>query len=83
MTGRTTMGERLDRVVEAVLGLDPGSFSDTDSPETLETWDSIRHIQLIMAVEAEFGVELSAEEIGEMNSIGRIRTRVEEGSGPG
>lgn len=80
MSGAFTTDERLARIVAAVLDVEAGSLSDEDSPETVESWDSIQHIQLIIAIEAEFGIQFSAEEIGELNSIGRLRRRVEEGT---
>ena len=80
MSGASTTDERLARIVAAVLDVEAGSLSDEDSPETVESWDSIHHIQLIIAIEAEFGIQFSAEEIGELNSIGRLRRRIEEGT---
>lgn len=80
MSGASAVDARLARIVAAVLDVDEASVSDGDSPETLETWDSIHHIQLVIAIEAEFGIQFSAEEIGELNSVGRLRQRIEEGT---
>jgi acyl carrier protein len=39
-----------------------------------ETWDSFAHLELIMAIEGEFEVSLSADEIAGMTSFAAIRT---------
>ena len=67
---------RLRQIVASVLGVSARDLSDSDSPETLQSWDSVSHIQLVVALEAEFGIEFSPEEIVELNSIGEIRERI-------
>lgn len=33
-------------------------------------WDSLNHISLVVAIEAEFGVELTAEELATLRNVG-------------
>lgn len=42
------------------------------SKESLELWDSINHISLIVEIEAEFNVSFYPEEIYEIKSFGDI-----------
>ena len=42
------------------------------SPQTIESWDSIQHLNLVLALEEKFGLQLSPEEIQEMNSIAQV-----------
>jgi acyl carrier protein len=44
----------------------------------IEDWDSLNHIKLIVAIENHFNIEFSAEEIREINSIGKICEIVSE-----
>lgn len=46
--------------------------------EDMEEWDSIAHIQLIFEIEEVFGMQFEAEEIGMLNSIGKIVECVEK-----
>ena len=39
-----------------------------------ESWDSFAHLELVMAIESEFAVNLSAEDIAGMTSFTAIRT---------
>jgi acyl carrier protein len=50
----------------------------TDStPETIESWDSIQHLNLVLTLEEKFDVQLSPEEIEQMRDIGRITKLIE------
>ena len=39
-------------------------------------WDSLTHMNLIVAIEGELGIELSGDDIAEMTSFNAIRTAV-------
>jgi acyl carrier protein len=57
----------------AVLGIDELSLSDESSPDTIATWDSLNHLNIILAVEQEFGIEFSPDDVMNMVNVGRIR----------
>ncbi|MGX9965220.1 acyl carrier protein [Roseomonas sp. F4] len=42
--------------------------AETATPETLGTWDSLRHMNLIAALEDEFGVEFEPDDVMGLNS---------------
>jgi acyl carrier protein len=52
--------------------LDVDSVSDDDSVQTIKSWDSLRHLNLIVALEEHFGINFEPEEIPELNSVRRI-----------
>ena len=61
--------EKVFKVVSQVMGVPIGELNDDSSPDTIEVWDSIKHMNLILALEEEFNVEFSEENILEMLSI--------------
>ena len=61
-----------------LFGVPKERISPASTPETIETWDSIQHLSLVLALEEKFGVQISPEEIEEMKSIAAI-TKVIEG----
>ena len=65
--------DRLAQAVAEVLDVTPETLSEESSPATIPSWDSLGHLNLIIALEQEFGVRLSAEDILTMRSIGSIR----------
>lgn len=73
---------QLRNVVGAVLDTDPAQLDDSTSPKTLAAWDSVTHIQLVLAVEAEFGVQFDADEIADLASYGALKRAVERLRGP-
>ena len=71
--------DRVQAVFRAVLGPEVRDLSDSDTPETIDGWDSANHLGLIMALEAEFDVEFDVDEIAELTTVGAIRSRLQLG----
>jgi acyl carrier protein len=64
---------RVEEVVARVFGADPGSLNATSSPESVEGWDSMGHLNLVAALEKEFEVSIDIGDAMEMVSVRRIR----------
>jgi acyl carrier protein len=65
--------DRLRKTVAEVLGVNPYLLSEESSPSTVSSWDSLGHLNLVIALEEEFEVNLSAEEVLVMRNMGSIR----------
>jgi len=65
--------DRLYQVVESTFGVSATALSEESSPITVDAWDSLNHLNLVMAIESEFGVSLSAEEIIAMRNLALVR----------
>ena len=52
--------QRLQAIFRAVLELPPGSDPTASTQGQTATWDSMAHVSLMAAVEAEFGVTIDA-----------------------
>jgi acyl carrier protein len=63
---------RVRRVVADVLSLSPEEVSPQSSPETIQLWDSVGHLNLVLALEQEFKVYFSPEQMQEMTSVASI-----------
>jgi len=59
-------------IVADVLRVPESRITPGSSPENVETWDSPRHLSLVLAFEQEFGMELDPEEIDQMDRVERI-----------
>jgi acyl carrier protein len=64
---------RLSELVADILRLPPDAVTDALTIAETENWDSLAHIELVAALESEFSVELSADDIVEMITYARIR----------
>lgn len=71
------MSERLERIFREVF--DDGSLrlSPEISPETFPAWDSLSHVRLIMALEAEFDTKFTTDEVIEADSAASIQALLE------
>lgn len=66
------MHERLRRVFAEVFELDPSSIPDDASNENLPEWDSLRQLELMLALELEYGVRMPTEAMIDLQSAQSI-----------
>ena len=71
------MGDLIKNIMAQVFQVDAASIDASTSPESVERWDSLKHMQLIMALEDEFGIEFPDEVIPELLSYPAIVAQVE------
>ncbi len=69
---RNSLEATVRKVMGDVLGLAPNAISEGTSMDSIGTWDSLAHINLMTALEQEFGIALEIEEIESMRSFARI-----------
>lgn len=66
------MKERLIAVMSAVLEVPSEKIHETLKQEELPEWDSFHHLNLIMALEEEFVVRFSDDEVVKMTGFESI-----------
>lgn len=57
------------KIVSQVMNVPVEQFNEDSSPDTVENWDSLQHMNLILSLEEEFNITFSDEEIVEMLSV--------------
>lgn len=60
--------DRLRNVIATVLNVHPALIGPDSSSDTIESWDSLRHMNLVLALEEEFGVSLPDEDAANATS---------------
>ncbi len=73
-SGSNGNGARLYDVMASVLGVAPADLTDASSPDTVDAWDSLNHLNIVMALESEFSIELSPTDLFNMGDVAKIRT---------
>ena len=58
--------DRLKNVMSSVFGIPNNDIQDDASPDTIDSWDSLKHMNLIVALEEEFETEFGDHDIIEM-----------------
>jgi acyl carrier protein len=73
--------EKVRAIAADILQVKSGALSPESSPASIDTWDSVHHLNLVLALEESFGFEFSPEEMDRMKSIGQIAGIVESKTG--
>lgn len=63
------MEDKLKLIFARLFSLDPASVTAESSPKTIKNWDSLAHINLVVSVEEEFGVQFSDDEIPKLTDF--------------
>jgi acyl carrier protein len=59
-----------------LFGVDTTVLRAETSPEQIEKWDSVQHLNLVLALESKYGIEFEPEEMERMKNLGEIATLV-------
>jgi acyl carrier protein len=76
MTPQDTL-HRLSRIVSETLDLDDFTLQPWMTAADVDGWDSLTNVQIVVAIEKEFGVRFSTGDIATMRSVADLvdRTR--------
>jgi acyl carrier protein len=72
-TGPAASSALVDQVREVaadVFGVEAASLSASSSPESVEAWDSVMHLNLVLALEQRFNIALPPEAIEKIKTLG-------------
>ncbi len=67
------ISEKLTKVFREVFGDDSITLNEQTTADQIEGWDSMSHINLIIAIEIAFGIEFTNEEIRSFNNVGDMQ----------
>jgi acyl carrier protein len=65
--------QKFRSIVSTILRVPEARVTDDLSSDGVETWDSLNHINLIGAIEQEFGVTLPTENLGDFMSVAQLK----------
>jgi len=67
------MRNDIQSVISAALKIPDDSVVDDLEYHTIPEWDSIGHLQLMLALEAEFGISIDDDTILQLTTVSAIR----------
>ncbi|MDX2031472.1 MAG: acyl carrier protein [Blastocatellia bacterium] len=70
--------DRVQQIIADLFSLPPAEVTPASSPDTIESWDSLQHLNLVLALEQEFTLQFAPEEIEQMLSVELIVDLLEE-----
>lgn len=71
------MNDRLKNLLINVFSLTENEFKDSLNKEAISNWDSLRHMDLIATIEAEYDITLDMKEILSISSFAEIQEILE------
>lgn len=63
---------KIKSVMSEVLKIDPADIPDNASISNYSQWDSLNHIHILLALEAEYGFDVNVDVIQKLVSIKEI-----------
>jgi acyl carrier protein len=69
---RNEIYAELNEIFMDVLDLDEVELTDETSADDIEEWDSLSHIQLIVAIEKAFKIKFTSKEIMSWKNVGEM-----------
>jgi len=70
------MEQKILEIVSQIMGVPLQSVTLASSAENIPTWDSLKHMNLVLALEQTFDIHLSEEQIVELTRVDSILTIV-------
>ncbi len=68
----------LRELLADVFEISPEQVTPDLGSATLEAWDSFRHLQAVLAIEGEYGVQLDPQRIPELTTVALLQAELEK-----
>ena len=65
-------------ILADILEISPEQVTSDLSIGMVESWDSFRHLQAILAIEGEYGVQFDPQRIPELTSVSLLQSELEK-----
>ena len=70
--------ESLRSLLADTLDVSPAEVTPELSTTTLDSWDSFTHLQIILALEGEYGVQFDPQRIPDLTSVAKLQAALAE-----
>jgi acyl carrier protein len=64
-------------ILADILEISPDEVTPALGVGAVDSWDSFRHLQAILAIEGEYGVQFDPAKIAELTTVALIQTELE------
>jgi acyl carrier protein len=64
-------------ILADILEIAPDEVTPATGVGTIDSWDSFRHLQAILAIEGEYGVQFDPQRIADLTTVALIQSELE------
>ena len=68
---------KIKKIMAVIFELSEDNIPDDAEPLKIDKWDSLNHLQLIVALEQEFNIKFNDDELIELLNLPLIKTIIE------
>ena len=65
-------------IVADTLEVSPEEITAETSTDSVETWDSFRHLQLILSLEGEYGIQFDPGQVPDLTTVAKLQSALEQ-----
>lgn len=69
---REELFEAINEIFRDVFDDDSLVITDSTNSEDIEDWDSLEHINLVVAMEKRFNMKFNIKEVGKLQNVGEM-----------
>ena len=73
-----SMLAQVQEIAADIFNVPHEALGPSASPDTISQWDSMQHLNLVLAIEQHFSLDLGPEDIEQMRTIQLVTLIVEE-----
>ncbi len=66
------MEDKIKEILATILEIDQSDVNNDTNPDTVSSWDSLRHMKLVFSIEDEYDVQFSDDQIIQLTDVGKI-----------
>lgn len=71
--------ETFKKIIKSVWSIkNVDEIEDSFGPDEIEAWDSLSHIELVVALEEEFEISIAVQDVSRLYTIGDIKKTLEK-----
>ena len=72
------IADRVKSVISAVFEIPADKIGEESSPDNIESWDSLKHMNMVVALEDEFNIQFTDDELIELINMKLIMVIIRE-----
>ena len=69
---RNEVLDKMNKIFVEVLNLDEVSLTEETTANDIDEWNSLAHMQIVVALEKEFGVRFKGREVMKWKNVGQM-----------